>query len=186
MHHTDTITSAPSRHVKVEPSRSEAVLSPASAGEGCVFTSTSWGPSGPGTSQLVALSLEPDRRRAPTSRGQQPPGPPPQRRGHSLQPTSGENVWNSVSALGSGQWFFFFFFSYPSLPNQLIFPRPLGQFGDNCPGSNRRYDHGLFASEVTVLSEIPDAQISVLQKERRLFPGETWRNFGKKEKGERR
>ena len=103
MHHTDTITSAPSRHVKVEPSRSEAVLSPASAGEGCVFTSTSWGPSGPGTSQLVALSLEPDRRRAPTSRGQQPPGPPPQRRGHSLQPTSGENVWNSVSALGSGQ-----------------------------------------------------------------------------------
>lgn len=36
------------------------------------------------------------------------PGPPPlQRRGHSLQPTSGENVWNSVSALGSGRWFFF-------------------------------------------------------------------------------
>uniref|UniRef100_A0A669CUS7 Parvin, alpha a n=2 Tax=Oreochromis TaxID=8139 RepID=A0A669CUS7_ORENI len=28
------------------------------------------------------------------------PSPPPQRRGHALQPTSGENVWNSVSALG--------------------------------------------------------------------------------------
>lgn len=53
-----------------------------------------------------------------------------------------------------------------SSPNQLSFPRPLGQFGDNCPGLNHRYDHGLFASKVTVLSEVPDAQISVLQKER--------------------
>lgn len=30
-----------------------------------------------------------------------------QRGGASLQPTPGENVWNSVSALGSGRWFFF-------------------------------------------------------------------------------
>lgn len=47
------------------------------------------------------------------------PSPPPQRRGHALQPTSGENVWNSVSALGSGQRFSlsFFFFYFDFLTN---------------------------------------------------------------------
>lgn len=63
------------------------------------------------------------------------------RRGRSFQPTSTENVWNSVSALGSGRWFFFlplnflcnfvfcFFLSSTSTSDA---------FRANCPGLRRK------------------------------------------------
>lgn len=64
------------------------------------------------------------------------------RRGRSFHSTSTENVWNSVSALGSGRWFFspllllnllcnFFFFNITSTST-------LDACWANCPGLHRK------------------------------------------------
>ncbi|KAL7862612.1 hypothetical protein SRHO_G00115960 [Serrasalmus rhombeus] len=46
--------------------------------------------------------------------------------------------------------------------------------------------NGVVPAKVSFLAEVSDSNLAVLQKERRLFPRETWWDFGQEEKSERR